>query len=370
MVKTYLEKQIVKSLEENDLISNSKEQLYYRPANIGGSYRTGRQWLIKNSQNLCVGGLAITATGAAITSLLVPGITGWLTAGVAAGIGGASILGYLGRSLVPLDRYLYAVPSDIARRYFRYVDVPWNKAYSNFSFKSKSELDNYVYMAQTPIAVKQEFQHHDSQVSLGVTIAAIADQLSQLDVRESKITGFKLEHLVEIITRQKVGTPQETEAIKRLSEQFSSKDLASFLSDMKARGIRYNKFRAKISSSVLSDLEVLDSHSQNYEFALRISEAEGVESIGAQLSRGSLIVTNDIGPNACSYGGMHSKEKDFPRMRVNDDCEHSLATHAKCGLYVINGTAQQGVLGEATGGIAIIEGTAEHNFAHLMNDTN
>jgi len=351
--RIYFETEITDSLKQNRIIENYRTPIFYKPANIGDSYRKKRQWVMKNISTIGLGGAAVAGIGIGVTALFAPLLAG----SIAAGIGTAGILGYLGKSLIPLDNFLYYNPKDVAERYFKYTHVPWYEAYDNLDIKTKSQLDGFVYMAQTPSVVKRQFCHHDPQVTLGVTIAKITDFLSTLSINDGNtVSGLKLEHIIDMITRQKVGAPEDTEAIKQLSDQYSPKQLTKYLNTINHRSI--------------PGLETLDHYTRNIEFLLRISEADNVESIGSQISKGGLMITNAVGHDTACYAGMHSKGKDFPRITIKDDVNHSLMTHAKRGLAVVGGNAQQGVLDRATGGIAIIGGTTEHNFAyHLDHST-
>ena len=352
MARGYLEKEITHALEKNDIVSSTKSQIFYKPEYKGGGYRKGRQWLIKNSPTIALGAAGLGGIAIGITAIYSP----TLAAKIGAGIGAIGLVGVVARSIVPVDKFLYSNPKDIARRYFKTIDVPWNQAYERLSVKSKRELDGFVYMAQTPTAIKEEFHHHDAQVTLGVSIARITDLLSNASFnRDSYISRLGLEDVIKMMTLQKIGTPQDTKLIKELGKKYSPKKLAS-----KIR-------RGRLKS--ISGIDTLDKYLKDYEFTLRISEADTVESVGSQISKGHLLITNAVGPNAGCYAGMHSKQKDFPRISIGDDAGHSLMTHATRGLTVVGGNAEQGVLERASGGIAIIEGTAEHNFAHDMTDS-
>jgi hypothetical protein len=352
MVKTYLEKRITGALQERELIENNKLPIFYRPERVGENYRKARKWVLKHIDKVCITGLA-TAGG------LV-----YFFPRVAAGIGAASFLGMVGKLLAPLDKYLYGNAERIARKTFRdNIVKSWHETYDELTVSNRKELDNYVLMAQTSSAVYKEFPHYDNKVAMGIAIGRVADILSEIEIdNPEKVSGLSLDRLVDMIGNQKFGSPEEVEAIKRLTRVYSPGQITRRLR-------RFKKGKTKrMKQGLLEKLEILDRYTSNYEFVLRISEADNSESVGSQLSRGHLYVSRSVGPEAACYAGMHSHGKNFPRLTVKDDAGPSLATHASRGLYIVGGDAEQGVLDQATGGIAIVEGVALHDFAHNMND--
>jgi len=351
MVKTYLETEIVGALQNRGLIEEPRQQLFYRPDRIGEHYRKVRRWVIRNFDKICIGGLG----GA--TSIA------WFFPRLAAGVAATSLLGLIGNLAMPLDEFLYRNAAKVARRTYRNNIVGnWHETYDDLNIRNRAQLDNYVLMAQTTSAIQSEFQHYENKVSLGIAIARIADILSEARIEDRKVSGLSLDRLVDMISRQKFGSPDEVEAVKQLTDKYSPGKITSMLRRYKS------KKKNKLDKKDITRLQVLDKYTKNYEFVLRISEVDHSESTGSQLSRGHLYVSRGVGSNAGCYAGYHSNGYDFPRMTIKDDAGPSLATHASRGLFKVGGDAEQGVLEKATGGIGIIEGVAKHDFAHHMDD--
>ncbi len=353
MVKAYLENKIVKALNESELIEGEKSQILYKTERTGEAYRKGRRWVINNINKMSLTGL-VTAGGMA-----------YFFPRVAAGIGAVSCLGMGAKLAFPLDKFLYHNPKDVARRVFgNNIISSWHNAYNELEIKTRQELDNYVLMAQTSSSVQEAFPHYENKVALGIAIAKITDTLSGIDIDDPRIiSGISLENLVGMISEQKFGSPEEVEAVRRLTEDYAPRKLTRLL-----RKIKKGKTR-RMKPELFEKLSVLNKYTNNYEFVLRISEADNSESIGSQISRGHLVVSRSAGANAGCYAGFHSSGKDFPRMTINDDTGPSCGTHASRVLIKIGGDADQGVLDGATGGTAIVEGITKHDFAHHMTDS-
>jgi hypothetical protein len=365
MEKSYLEKTIIESLGKKGLVENSRTPIIYKPDYTGESYRSLRRWVVKNAQAVGLGALGVSLLSLGGISIYNPKLAGE----IALAAGGAGIAGAGLKAFGFLDRFLSYNPRDVARRFFRGVDVPWYQAYDNLQAKNRRKLDGYVLMAQTPGAVSEEYRHHDYQISLGVSIAKVADTLSDLKADRS-FSGLDLEDLIEMMFRQKIGSPEDTDIVKGLSKKHTSETLATVLRNYR---IAISKEWPLLTSKIEQEfpgIDVFDKYSSNYEFVLVISGAESSESIGSQISKGHLLIKNGIGPNGCCYAGMHSKGKDFPRVDVEDDAAHSFGTHARRVFAVVDGNAQQKVFEEATGGVVIVDGIAEHNFGYGIDDKN
>lgn len=356
MVKGYLEQRLTTSLERNKIIANDRVPIVYRPEEQGYGYKRFISSALRHAPTIGMTGIGIAAVGAAGALYYDKEI---LARNLAAGIGVASGVGLAFRAFKPLHNWLRSDPEDIAERYFLSVDVPWREAYDNLTIDSKRELDGYVLLAQTADKIAHDRVHHDTQLALGIAIAKTADILSGLSY-DSKLSGLTLKETIEMLVRQKVGTETDSMLITNLRQRYSSGRLAKFIRDVDKR---------KIDVNSIPGLPVLFEHLTNYEYILRTASCGSLESMGSQLSRGELMLTNDAGPNAGSYAGMHSKGKDFPRLKIKDNADHSLGTHASRLLAVVGGNVGQGAFEEATGVVGIVEGTAGHHFCHKADDT-
>jgi len=335
----YLEEQILKALKQRGLVEDSKTPIVFQPNYTAEGYRSVRRWILDNIKPI-----SLTGGGVAMG-------TAYLFPKVAAVVGSVSLFGLL----APLDRYLYHNPKDVAQRLFRHIERPWREAYDKLEIRNAGALEDLVYMAQTPDSVKEEFPHYNQQVSLGISIARIADYLSDISMSSlSRRYGINSERVIAMLAKQKVGTQEETAQIKNLTEQFSLGHLAKVID----------------TDVCLPDnpFYVLQKHATNYELALKIANASG-QAIGSQLSRGHLIVSEDVGVNAFGYMGMHSSGKDFPRGTVEDDAGASFGTNASRGYLRVGGNAEHRVMDYATGGICVVEGTVQHKAGDGMTDT-
>lgn len=356
MVKGYLEHRLTDALEANGLIENNRTPIDYKTDEPNYWYKKSIHWFLRNLPTIGITGIGITAAGAAAAAYYDKEI---LARNLAAGIGVASAAGLAARVFKPLHNWLQSNPEDIAQRYFLGVDVPWREAYDSLTIESKRELDGYVLLAQTANKIAENRIHPSTHLALGIGISKIADYLSELKF-DSKLSGLTLANTIDMLIRQKVGTDMESKLIDSLRKRYSLSRLAKYVKRAE---------KGKIDINSIPGLPVLYNHLINYEFVLRAGRCDYLESIASQISKGKLVIPNDAGPNAGSYAGMHSSGKDFPRLRINDDAEHSLCTHASRILAVVGGNVEQGCLQEATGGIAIVEGTAEHHFGHGMDDS-
>jgi len=351
MVKTYLENRIIGALQDRGLVEEQRQPIFYRTEKTGELYRKSRRWVINNFDKICIGGMG-SAVGLA-----------WSFPRIAAGVAATSLFGLVGNLAMPLDEYFYYNPGRVAKRTFRNnIVLSWHDTYEDLRIRNRRDLDRYVLMAQTASAVYEEFPYHDNKVALGIGIAKISDILSEARIEEGKVSGISLDRLVDMVSNQKFGSPDEVEAVKQLTKTYSPLQITRMLRKYKAGRTK------KLNPEVIDRLEILDRYTRDYEFVLRISEADQSESIGSQLSKGHLFVSRSVGSNAGCYAGLHSYGFDFPRITVKDDTGPSFATHASRGLFKVGGDSEQGVLDDATGGIAIIEGVVKHDFAHHMND--
>jgi len=357
MVKGYLEQRLTKALEQHKLIENDRTPIVYRPEEMGYGYKRFVSGVIRHAPTIGMVGIGLAAAGAVAAAYNDKEV---LARNLAAGIGVASGAGLLFRVFRPLHNWMKCDPENIAQRYFLSVDVPWREAYENLTIDSKRELDGYVLLAQTANIIAEDRVHHDTQLALGIAIAKTADYLSGLSY-DSKLSGLTLADTIEMLVRQKVGSETDSRLITNLRKRYSSRKIAKYIHSVERKG--------KITISSIPGLPVLYEHLRNYEYILRTAACGSLESVGSQLSKGELMLTNDAGPNAGSYAGMYSKGKDFPRLKIKDDADHSLATHASRLLAVVGGNVGQGAFEEATGIIGIVEGTAEHHFCHKADDS-
>lgn len=374
MEATPLEQQILSALEEEELAEKRKPLVSYKPQDTGEGYRRMRSWFFRNSDSIAWGTIATAGIGIGGIAYFNPQLAGK----VAAGVGAVGVLGGLLHAGQVVDRFLSVDPNQVAQAYFRKLNVPWEQAYDLVQFGSRRELEGFVMMAQTSDAIRQTFPHDDYQLTLGVATAATADRLSETKANGT-LSGLYLDNLIDMMTRQKIGKPEDTETLKRLRQEHTPAQLAKAIQRMdyyepRADGEKWRNRRAKRKfAEIVQDfpgIQVLRRHIQNYEFGLMISDVDNLDSVGSQLSKGCLRVKNSVGDNAGCYAGKYSKDKDLPRYYVGKNCGKQFMTHATRGLGVVKGDAGIQALEKATGGIVIVEGLAEHSFAAGMDDKN
>jgi len=357
MAKTYLENRIMSTLEDIGLIKNSRTPINYKTPHKGQTYRKIRKFAVNNAASIGLGALAIGGGIVAYKPDLATEVA--TTFGVVGGIG------LIGRMILPLDEYLYHNAANDAKRAYRnnIAASSWRTAYDDLKIKKVSQLDTYVYMAQTAEAITSEYPHQDDQISLGISIAKIAETLSETRNGQG-VRGISLQRELDMLSRQKIPDPEDNQKIM----DYFNMGLPHGYTAMNLRRFRKGK---SVPGHLLHGLEAIARTLDNYEFGLRIDRVDNAQSVAAQLSRGLLTIDNSVGPNACSYMGMHTLGGiEFPRVVVRDDTAHSFMTHSYKGIGIVTGNAEHGVLDDATGGIAIIEGRAENNFAHNATDKN
>jgi len=355
----YLRDRTLTALENKGLIENNRAPVFYK-IEEAGLYRRARQWAALNFNSIGLAGVA----GACVAAYLKPELMEIaLKPKVIAGIGIVSILGFLGNMFLPLDNLLFYNPKDVAKRFFKNRVVEWKKAYNSLNIRTRGELEGCVLMAQNPDAIRGEFTSPDNRIAFGVYASKTADTLSKTNHTDtSVVSGISLKQVINMITRQKTGTEEEVEAIAELKERYSDAQIASLLKKAKKGNL------PKIDKRFYSGLSALSDFTSRYEFALKIPEAGMSKSIGSQMRRGLIAVDDDVGSNTGAYAGKHSKGLELPRFYIKDDVARSFLTHSRRAFGYVGGNAEQGVLDDSKGGVVVVRGKSEHDFARDATD--
>jgi hypothetical protein len=225
MAKGYLERKLMESLVKHGLVENNRVPIIYIPEESGYKYKRAVHWVSKNSSTIGLTAAGFAGLGAAAAGYYDKESLARYLAG---GIGAFSGLGLLFRFLAPIHRKLRRDPEVVAESYFAGLDVLWHEAYDSVQINSKAELDGHVYLAQTANKIVENRVHKDTHIALGIGIARTADILASLRF-DSKLPGFDLADVIDMLIKQKVGSEDESELFDQMHELYGSKNLARFV---------------------------------------------------------------------------------------------------------------------------------------------
>lgn len=349
-----LEQLIYEELVKQDLIDLPEHEIEFQPLERGRHYRKIRAHITNN----WIKYLGLGAAGIGATVILMPSA---IPAIAYTSIGGG-VLGAAAGVIKPFDNMFLANPKDWVPKLFLNIAVPWSQTYSSIEIKSLEDLENFVYASRNAHVLEKEFPDHTHVLQIGIMIARTTDILYDINHSIKTISGISTEDVVRMIRNQKLRTDEEDKLMSLFnSRSLSDNDIVNLVNTLSSRPIEV------ISEDYRDTTKMLAKYLSNYKFRLSITGGNHIPNIGSQLSKGALRIRNSVGHNGASYMGMHSTNKDFPRIYVADNAGSSFMTRARRGFGYVGGNAEHQVLAGATGGIAIISGTTEHEFGKNMN---
>ena len=358
------------SLEKHLLASPRKKVIYYDTDEIGGfvsgNYRRARTWIMENVVKpasdhmieLSLGGLAVAG------GILYFFPETQKSINLAEKVGGASIAALFLKSFVPFDKWIYQNPADVARTIFRNSARPWLDVYHAINPTRKIDLDRYISMTKSPGAVFSEFPDEAHQKVLGVSIASLTDILSTAS--SGNIAGLKLEHVIEMISKQRIGTEEDTKKISQLIVEYSAGQLVKLLDKIDGKEEQVKK----LLGNKYETLELLRQYVENYELGLKVTDVKDIRFIGSQISLGVLNIDGSVGDMAGIYAGMHSSGLALPRIYVHGNVGQSYLTKSDGCYSRVTGNAEYGLMDGSTGGMVLVDNIIDGSFAIGMDDSN
>jgi hypothetical protein len=361
-----LETRIMDSLASNELIPLQKRNTVLYNVEENG-YVRARTWItgspivkriVDNAVPLSLAGLAVAA-GIYFIYPETP-----RTEELTKIIGSMSAGGLVVKALIPSDRWFSQSPAEIATTIFKNNARPWADTYHDLRVVNKKDLNRYMRLAKSPGAIVSAYSDEDNQKAIGVTFARLTDILSGINHEYSPLNGLRKEHVIERITKQRIGSEFDTQEIDLLRRYYSPKQLEKLLEQ-----IEINPERTRKTLGVNYDrLETLRGFIDNYELGLRLMNVGDIAFIGSQISYGLLDINGEAGDLAGSYAGMHSSMLSLPRVIVHGNAGRSFFTKSRRGYGHIRGNAAYGLMDGSQGGVVQVDNLIDGIFAKHMDD--
>lgn len=350
--EAYLRDVAVGALQQRGLVGKSAPPLAYAPMGRASIYHKMRRQLMRPLPKLGKVGMALGFVALTLAPKL---------ANMSPKVGAYVMLfSALAAAAPAADRLLFHGAADLGLRTFRDTYRPPGQARSGLTITDPKDLDAHATMLDSSAHVLKSFPSLDDHRLLGITLGAVADQLSAA-TRGSKLArklGLTDARRIALLTQQRVPWESAAEAIQELFTGRTPRQVAKLLrSDGASVG----------SSELRKGLAVIEAHLEGQEVVLRVQEAPARAS-ASQLSQGSVRIAGNAGNNLASYAGAHSQDTDCPRVVVEGSTGNSTGTRAKRGVITVSGNAGPRLAHDATGGVFLVGGKAGGQCALGMSD--